>query len=106
MIYNYKVGPDLGKDGKDDYLHQTILEAFGTRSSNLKVADLKPDWAKSHGITTDQAITDYFFGTRSDNGTFTVSAGDRFQDQHTGGVPDNCRRWSRRPGCPRADRAG
>lgn len=90
-IYNYKVGPDIGNDGKDDYLHETILESFGTRSSNLTVAELKPAWATSHGITTDQQITDYFFGTSSDNGTFTISAGDIFQDQHTGGMPDKAR---------------
>jgi hypothetical protein len=88
MIYNYKVGPDLGNDHRDDYLHQTVLETFGTMHSNLTVAELKPAWARRHGITTDQAITDYFFGTPGDNGTFTISAGDRFQDQHGGGVPE------------------
>lgn len=87
-IYNYKVGPKISKGATDDYLHETILETFGTRSSNLKVAELKPAWATSKGITTDQQITDHFFGTSSNNGTFTVSAGDKFQDQHTGGVPD------------------
>jgi hypothetical protein len=90
-IYTYKVGPDVGGDGNDDYLHETVLESFGTRSSNLTVAELKPAWATSHGITTDQQITDYFFGTSSDNGTFTISAGDIFQDQHGGGIPDKAR---------------
>jgi hypothetical protein len=33
----------------------------------------------------------YFFGGAGDNGTFTVSAGDKFQDQHGGGVPDKAR---------------
>ena len=86
--YSYKCGPDLGKDGKDDYLHQTILEEFTTRTSNLKLADIKPDYAKTNGLTTDQQVTDHFFGTSSNNGTFTVSAGDMFYDQHSGGMPD------------------
>jgi hypothetical protein len=86
--YHYKVGPDRGNDGKDDYVGQTILEEFGLRSSNLKVADLKPDYAKTHGLTTDQAVTDHFFGTSSSNGTFTVWAGDAFSDVHSGSMPD------------------
>ena len=39
-VYSYKLGPDLGADGVDDYLHQTILESFGQRTCNITMADL------------------------------------------------------------------
>lgn len=88
-IYSYKCGPDLSGDGKDDYLGQTILEEFGSNRSNLTVADIKPAYAKANGLTTDQLVTNHFFGANAGtNGTFTVSAGDLFQDQHGGGMPD------------------
>jgi hypothetical protein len=86
--YHYKCGPDRGNDGKDDHVGQTILEESGLRSSNLKLADLKPDYAKTHSLTTDQAVTDHCFGTSSSNGTFTVWAGDEFSDVHSGSMPD------------------
>lgn len=88
-VYSYKVGPDLSKDGKDDYLGQTVLETFGANKSNLTVADVKPDYAKANGLTSDQLVTNHFFGADAgNNGTFTVSAGDEFYDQHGGGMPD------------------
>lgn len=88
-VYSYKVGPDLNKDGKDDYIGQTVLETFGSNSSNLTIADVKPDYAKAHGLTTDQLVTNHFFGSDAgNNGTFTISAGDMYYDQHGGGMPD------------------
>jgi hypothetical protein len=86
--YTYKVGPDRGKDGKDDYLHQTILEKFGQRTCNIAPDDLKPEWKKAHpGVGSAEAITAHFFGTSSSNGTFTVSAGDKIFDRHSGFRP-------------------
>jgi hypothetical protein len=88
-VYSYKVGPDLNKDGKDDYIGVTVLEKFQSNTSNLKVADVKPDYAKAHGLTSDQLVTNHFFGADAgNNGTFTISAGDMFYDQHGGGMPD------------------
>lgn len=88
-VYSYKCGPDLSGDGKDDYLGQTILEEFSSNRSNLTVADVKPAYAKANGLTTDQQVTNHFFGSDAgSNGTFTVSAGDMFRDQHGGGMPD------------------
>jgi hypothetical protein len=84
--FRYKVGPDRGKDGKADYEHQTVLESFGTRTSNIKLADLKPEYAKAKGLTTDQQVTDHFFGTSSENGTFAINKDDEFGDRHSGGV--------------------
>jgi hypothetical protein len=83
--YTYKLGPDRGADGRDDYLHQTILEKFGQRTCNISLADLKPEWKAAHpDVSTPEAITAHFFGTSSNNGTFTVSAGDRIADRHSG----------------------
>jgi hypothetical protein len=88
-VYSYKCGPDLNSDGADDYLGQTILEEFQANQSNLTVADVKPDYAKAYGLATDQQVTNHFFGSDAgNNGTFTVSAGDMFYDQHGGGMPD------------------
>lgn len=88
-VYTYKVGPDRGGDGADDYLHQTILETFGQRSCNITLAELKPEFRTAHPeITSPETITAHFFGTASNNGTFTVSAGDRIADRHGGGMPD------------------
>jgi hypothetical protein len=87
--YSYKVGPDRGADNVDDYLHQTILETFGQRTCNIAVADLKPEFRSAHPeITSPESVTAHFFGTSSNNGTFTVSAGDKIYDQHNGGMPD------------------
>lgn len=86
--YHYKLGPDRGNDGKDDYLHQTILEKFGQRTCNIAPDELKPDWKTAHpAVTNTAAITAHFFGTSSSNGTFTVSAGDRIGDRHSGFRP-------------------
>jgi hypothetical protein len=88
-VYSYKCGPDLHADGRDDYLSQTVLETFQANASNLTVADVKPAYATAHGLTTDQQVTNHFFGSDAgNNGTFTVSAGDLFFDQHGGGMPD------------------
>lgn len=87
--YSYKVGPDLAPTPGDDYLHYTILETFGQRSCNITMEDLKPEFKKAHPEITNQAqITAHFFGTTSNNGTFTVSAGDMIYDQHSGGMPE------------------
>jgi hypothetical protein len=87
--YTYKLGPDLGGDAKDDYIGQTIIEKFGQRTCNIALADLKPDWLKAHpAIKTDADVTAHFFGTSSSNGTFTVSAGDKIYDGHSGMAVD------------------
>jgi len=87
--YSYKIGPDLIPTPGDDYLHQTILETFGQRTCNIVLADLSPAFRSANsGITTPEQITAHFFGTSSNNGTFTVSAGDMIYDQHGGGMPD------------------
>ena len=66
-----------------------MLETFGSNNSNLTVADVKPDYAKANGLTTDQLVTNHFFGSDAgNNGTFTISAGDMYYDQHGGGMPD------------------
>jgi hypothetical protein len=66
-----------------------VLETFGSNSSNLTVADVKPDYAKANGLTTDQLVTNHFFGADAgNNATFTISAGDMYYDQHGGGMPD------------------
>lgn len=88
-VYSYKVGPDLSKAGKDNYIGVTVLEKFEANKSNLTLADVKPDYAKANGLTSDQLVTNHFFGSDAgNNGTFTISAGDMYYDQHGGGMPD------------------
>ena len=87
--YSYKIGPDRNGDAVDDYLHQTILERFEQRSCNITLAELKPEFRRAHPeITGPAQITAHFFGTSSNNGTFTVSAGDMIYDRHSGGMSD------------------
>jgi uncharacterized protein YhfF len=87
--YSYKAGPDRGADNVDDYLHQTILETFGQPICNITLAELKPEFRAAHPeINSQEALTSYFFDGSGDNGTFTVSAGDKIYDRHGGGVPD------------------
>ncbi len=83
-VYRYKVGPDRGEDGTDDYVGHTILETFGQNTTNLKLADVKEDYAVTKGLTSDADVLNHFFPTGSNNGTFTVSAGDRIADKHSG----------------------
>jgi hypothetical protein len=88
-VYSYKLGPDRGGDGASDYEHQTILETFGQRTCNITSAELKPEFLTANpGLTTPEAITAHFFGTSSNNGTFTVNADDKMFDVHNGGMPD------------------
>ena len=83
-VYRYKVGPDRGEDGTDDYIGHTILETFGQNTTNLKLDDIKEDYATDNGLTSDADVATHFFPTGSNNGTFTVSAGDRIADRHSG----------------------
>ena len=82
--YTYQLGPDIGSPGQPDYEHQTILERFGGRTCNITLADLKPGYAAANSLTTQADVTAHFFGSSSNNGTFTVDAHDRVYDQHTG----------------------
>ncbi len=53
------------------------------------MADLKPEYAKLHGLSSQSAVTAHFFGSDAgQNGTFTVFAGDKIYDRHGGGMPD------------------
>ncbi|MBN1318520.1 MAG: hypothetical protein JXA42_23775 [Anaerolineales bacterium] len=89
-VYSYKIGPDLAPTAGDDYLHYTILETFGQRSCNITMDELKSEFKKAYPEITNQAqITAHFFGTSSNNGTFTVSEGDMIYDRHSGGMPDS-----------------
>jgi hypothetical protein len=82
-IYTYKLGTSHGTG--DAYTGFTILEKFaGPYTTNLKLADLKPTYASSNGLSTDADIAKHFFPGTGDNGTFTVSAGDKIADQHGG----------------------
>jgi hypothetical protein len=88
-VYTYKLGPDIGAAGGPDYEHQTILERFESRTCNITMAELKPEFQTAHPeITTDADICAHFFGTGSSNGTFTVDPLDQVYDQHGGGIPD------------------
>lgn len=87
--YTYKVGPDRNKDGKDDYVGHTVLERFDANQGNIAVNELKPAYAKANGLTSQDQVTAHFFGNDSgSNGTFTVFPGDKYADQHGGGMPD------------------
>ncbi len=87
--YSYKLGPDIGGDAVDDYLHQTILERFDPPTCNITFMELKPTFRAAHPeISTDDQVREHFFGGAGLNGTFTVSAGDMIYDRHGGGMPD------------------
>jgi len=82
-VYTYKIGPAQGSG--DAYIGYTILEKFaGPYTTNLKLTDIKPAYARSNGLSTDDDVAKHFFPGTGDNGTFTVSTGDRIADQHGG----------------------
>jgi hypothetical protein len=88
QAYDYKLGPDLGNDGKIDYGHQTILETFDPPTANFTLAEIKPAWKRQNpGVTTDAQLVAKLFGGSGANGTFTVDADDKIHDQHDG-MPD------------------
>jgi hypothetical protein len=81
--YTYKLGPARGAG--DAYIGYTILEKFaGPYTTNLTLADIKPAYAQSAGLSSNADVARHFFPGTGDNGTFTVSAGDRIADQHGG----------------------
>jgi hypothetical protein len=68
------VWPDLNNDndGKDDYVGVTVLEKLQANQSNLTLADVKPDYAKANRLTTDQQVTNHFFGSDAGNNGIDV----------------------------------
>jgi hypothetical protein len=84
--YTYEVGPALPAPATAPYYeHQTVLEEFNARVSNLDVADMDPAWLRTNNITDKAGIDRMLFGGGSNNGTFTVDNQDRYYDQHGGG---------------------
>jgi hypothetical protein len=81
-VYTYKVGPNTTV--ADRYIGWTILEKFGDHTTSLRPEDLNDDYCKANGLTTSDKIAKHFFPGSGDNGTFTVSKGDEFYDQHAG----------------------
>jgi hypothetical protein len=85
--YRYQLGPDVGPPGHPDYLHQTILERFGPRTIDLKLADLKPDYVAANNLT-EAGLLGHFAGDTGNVSTFTVGPTDQILDGHSGGWPD------------------
>ena len=82
----YEVGPALPAPATAPYYeHQTVLEEFSPRYSNLDVGDMDPAWLAAEGITDKAGLDRKLFGHGSNNGTFVVNAQDRFGDRHGGG---------------------
>ena len=83
--YTYVVGPAIVPLAPPFYEHQTVLEEFSARTSNLDVADMDPAWLAAEGITDKAGIDAKLFSGSSNNGTFVIDADDQFYDQHGGG---------------------
>ena len=83
--YTYQVGPALPTGQIPFYEHQTVLEEFAARTSNLEVADMDPAWLTAQGVTDKAGIDAKLFGGGSNNGTFTIDNLDQYGDQHGGG---------------------
>jgi hypothetical protein len=83
--YTYDVGPAKIPLAPPWYEHQTVLEEFSARSSNLEIEDMDPQWLADNGITDKAGIDRVLFGAGSNNGTFVIDEHDRFYDQHGGG---------------------
>jgi hypothetical protein len=83
--FTYDVGPPRIPLAAPWYEHQTVLEEFSSRTSNLDVGDMDPAWLTANGITDKAGIDRALFSAGSNNGTFVVDHDDRFYDQHGGG---------------------
>jgi hypothetical protein len=83
--FTYDVGPAIVPLAPPFYEHQTVLEEFSPRVSNLDVGDMDPAWLASSGVTDKAGIDAAFFSGASNNGTFVVDNNDQFFDQHGGG---------------------
>jgi hypothetical protein len=83
--FTYTVGPPRIPYIAPWYQHQTVLEEFSARTSNLDVPDMDPAWLTANGITDKAGLEARLFSGASNNGTFTVNANEQFFDQHTGG---------------------
>jgi hypothetical protein len=83
--YTYDVGPPLIPLAAPFYEHQTVLEEFSARVSNLDVGDMDPGWLASSGVTDKAGIDAAFFSGSSNNGTFVVDNNDQYMDVHGGG---------------------
>lgn len=83
-VYTYQLGPSHTQQGPS-YHNYTILEKFaGPFTTNLKVTDLKPEYANRHGLDSDAKIAPHFFPGMGHFGTFVVDAQDQFIDHHYG----------------------
>jgi hypothetical protein len=83
--YTYDVGPAIVPLAPPFYEHQTVLEEFSARVSNLDVGDMDPAWLATNGITDKAGIDAALFGGGSNNGTFVVDNNDQYFDVHGGG---------------------
>jgi hypothetical protein len=83
--FTYTVGPPRIPYIPPWYQHQTVLEEFSTRTSNLDVADMDPAWLTANGITDKAGLEAKLFSGASNNGTFTVNANEQYFDRHSGG---------------------
>jgi hypothetical protein len=83
--YTYTLGPAIPPLAPPFYEHQTVLEEFQQRVSNLDVADMDPAWMLANGITDKAGIDRKLFGAGSNNGTFTADDNDQYFDVHGGG---------------------
>jgi hypothetical protein len=83
--YTYVVGPAIVPLAPPFYEHQTVLEEFSARTSNLDVADMDPAWLLTEGITDKAGLDAKLFSGASNNGTFVIDDQDQFMDQHGGG---------------------
>jgi hypothetical protein len=83
--YTYDVGPAIVPLAPPFYEHQTVLEEFSARVSNLDVGDMDPGWLASSGVTDKAGIDAAFFSGSSNNGTFVIDNNDQYMDVHGGG---------------------
>jgi hypothetical protein len=83
--FTYDLGPALIPLAAPFYEHQTVLEEFSARTSNLDVGDMDPAWLATNGITDKAGIDAKLFSGSSNNGTFVVDNNDQYFDVHGGG---------------------
>ncbi len=83
--YTYRLDPDIPPTGRPDYDGVSIHETFGSRTSNInKDVHVTAAGRTAHPTWTNSQWRDYFFGTSSNNGTFTPNGSDLIADQHGG----------------------
>lgn len=89
--YAYQAGPDIGNDGKADYVNQAVAEVFGANTAGglFVLNDLTEKWRKDNPTITEEDPAAVLLFPKSFNASFVLNGNDRMADSHRGFAGQN-----------------